>query len=520
MSNRFICLSLIAVLLFSIAGCSSCRRKSNSFSIVLTSDFTGVDPNIRQDTDASAERLRQLMFNSLVKKNEKFDYVPELAKEINRSEDGLTYTFTLHDNIKFHNGQPLTSADVKYTFDTLLQNPVPKSTAIQPYVKAIEAPAPNTAIIRLYKPWLSLLSNLVAIAIIPQGTAEKQKDTPIGSGPFKFVRKEGNTLVELERFQDYWEGAAQIERLVVKVVKDANALQAELKSGNTSIAPLPINLTADALNTLAQDQNLQVKKFPGANLVYLGFNTKSTPFDNVKVRQAIAYAVNRNSIVNDLLKGQAIVAHSILPEESWAYSANLKYSYDPAKAKQLLDEAGFKDPDGDGQQMRFQNEISLKISSGNLATSQFAQVIQQSLKQVGIPVKIEPFETGILLGQLRKGQFQLTISNWIGGNQDPIFLKDLFASTESTDVKPNGFNRSRYNNPHYDTIVNEAINTVDRAKALELYTKAQEIIASDVPQFPLWYPANMVVAQKYVGNIKVDGSGDWSFVRLLTSEKK
>lgn len=529
MRTRFFIFALITIFLFITAG-SSCRRKNNNiFTIALENEFSTLDPNVKTTADASTERVRQLIFNSLVKKNEKFDYVPDLA-DVKRSDDGLSYTFTLKDNVKFHNGQTLSSADVKYTMDTVLKSTSIKKAAffytneksqLTPYITSIETPDAKTAVFNLSKPWLAILSNLVAIGIIPEGTADQQKVKPIGSGPFKFVRNEGQTLIELERFNEYWEGAAKIDKLIVKVVKDSNSLQAELKSGNTSLIPLPTNLTADSMNTLGQDPNLKVEQFPGANLVYLGINVTSAPLDNVKVRQAIAYAVNRDSIIKDLLKNQAKKAYSLIPEESWAYSAKTKYDYNPEKAKLLLDEAGFKDPDGDGPQMRFPNEISFKISAGSNAISQFSQVIQQDLKKIGIPVKLEPLERNTMLDNFSKGQYQMVASSWVGGNQDPIFFKDLFLSTNVPDPSKgkSGFNRFRYGNPDFDKIINVAVDEPDRQKAFVQYEEVQEIIARDLPLIPLWYPANMIVAQKFVGNIKVDGSGDWSFVRNLTVEK-
>jgi peptide/nickel transport system substrate-binding protein len=532
MRTRFFSIALISIFLICLAGCSSCRRQNdNAFTIALENEFSTLDPNIKTSSDASSERMRQLLFSSLVKKNEKFDYVPDLASEIKRSDDGLTYTFTLHDNVKFHNGQPLTSADVKYTLETLFASTSIKAASFfytdesktkRPYIASIETPDSKTVVVKLTKTWLPLLSNLVSIGIIPKDTADKQKTAPVGSGPFKFVRNEGQTLVELERFADYWEGAAKIEKLIVKVVKDSNSLQAELKSDNTTMIPLPTNLTADAMNTLARDSNLKVEQFPGANFVYLGINVTKAPLDNVKVRQAIAYAINREAIVNDLLKKQAKIAYSLLPEESWAYSAKIKYDYNPEKAKQLLDEAGFKDSDGDGPQMRFTNKISFKISAGSSAISQFAQVIQQDLKKIGVPVEIEPLERNTMLDNFSKGEYQMVASSWVGGNQDPIFFKDLFASMNIPDpaTKKPGLNRHRYNNPEFDKIINEAVDTADRQKTFKLYEQAQEIIARDLPLIPLWYPANMVVAQKYVANINVNQSGDWTFVRSLTVEKK
>ncbi|HYO91144.1 MAG TPA: ABC transporter substrate-binding protein, partial [Pyrinomonadaceae bacterium] len=226
--------------------------------------------------------------------------------------------------------------------------------------------------------------------------------------------------------------------------------------------------------------------------------------------------IDRERLIRELQLGQAKLANSILPEESWAYTPGQTYSYDPARAKKILDDAGFKDPDGDGPKMRFPSPIVFKISSGSIATRQYATVMQNSLKEIGLPVEIETLEFNSLLEQLRRGQFQMTTSRWVGGNQDPMFLRDLFASSEIPTQERAGRNRSRYGNPELDKILEEAVNTTDKQKATTLYKQAQEIISRDLPMLPLWYPANMVIARKTVGNIKLDGSGDWGFVRSLT----
>jgi peptide/nickel transport system substrate-binding protein len=506
----------------------SCRNRSETFVIALSDKISTLDPIGSASVDVASERIRALIFNSLVKKNEKFDYVPDLASDIKRADDGLSYTFTLRDGVTFHDGKPLTSADVKYTIDTVLASSSGKAASFfegsgdnkKGLVSAVEAPDPRTVVIRLSKPWLSLLSNLVAIAIIPKDSADSQKTRPLGSGPFKFVSYDSaQQTISFEANPNYWEGAPAIGALRVRVIEDGNALQAELRSGSVTIAPLPTNLTPDALKSLEQDSKLQVMQLNGANIVYLGFNVQNAPLDNVKLRQAIAYAIDRETIIRDLLLGQAKVAHSILPEESWAYSAGEKYAFDPARAKQLLDEAGFRDPDGDGPQMRFQQPIKFAISSSSVATRQYVDVIRDYLKKVGIPVEIETMETNTLLERLRLGEFQMTTSRWVGGNQDPIFLRDLFHSAEIPTQQRAARNRSRYKNPELDGLLDEAVNTPEREKALGLYQQAQEIVSRDLPMLPLWYPANMVVANKTVGNIKIDGSGDWSFVRNLTLSK-
>ena len=519
-----ILLSLTLVLLL----LPGCRNRSQTFVIALSDKISTLDPIGSVTIDVASERIRVLIFNSLVKKNEKFDYIPDLASDIKRADDGLSYTFMLRDGVTFHDGKPLTSADVKYTIDAVLASSSGKTASFfegsgdkkQGLVTAVEAPDQRTVIIRLSKPWLGLLSNLVPIAIVPKDSADSQKTHPLGSGPFKFVSYDtAQQMLALEANTIYWEGAPAIAALRVRVIEDGNALQAELRSGSVTIAPLPTNLTPDAIKSLEQDSKLQVMQFTGANIVYLGFNVQNAPLDNLKLRQAIAYAIDRETIIHDLLLGQAKVAHSILPEESWAYSPGQKYAFDPARAKQLLDEAGLRDPDGDGPQMRLKSPIKFKISSSSVATRQYVDVIRDYLKKVGLLVEIETMETNTLLEQLRLGDFQMTTSRWVGGNQDPIFLKDLFHSSEIPSQQRASRNRSRYKNPELDRILDEAVNTSDREKALGLYRQAQEIVSRDLPMLPLWYPANMSVANKSVGNIKIDGSGDWSFVRNLTVSK-
>jgi peptide/nickel transport system substrate-binding protein len=506
-----------------------CRTKRDTFVVALSDPISTLDPVGSPTIDAASERVRVLMFNSLVRKNEKFEYVPELADQIQTADDGLSVTFTLHDGVQFHDGRPLTSGDVKYTFDTMFASNSGKAASFfegsgekkLPFITNIEATDPRTVVMRLRKPWLSLMTNLVSISIIPKDSAAAQKDHPVGTGPFKFVSFDSNQqVIDVAAFPNYWQGAPQLPNLRVRVILDANALQAELRSGRVDLVPLPTNLTSDALKALDQAPGLKVEQFAGANIVYLGFNTQSAPLNNARVRQAIAFAIDRESIIRDLLLGQGKLAHSILPEDSWAYTPGQTYAYDPAKSKTLLDEAGFRDPDGEGPQMRFTSPIKFQISSGSAATRQFGQVIQNNLKVVGIPVEIETLEFNSLLDQLRKGQYQMTTSRWVGGNQDPVFLRDLFATSEIPTQDRGGRNRSRYSNPEFDRIIEEASNTVDRDRARALYVQAQEIISRDLPMMPLWYPANMVVARDSVGNIKVDGSGDWGFIRNLTVAKE
>jgi peptide/nickel transport system substrate-binding protein len=372
-------------------------------------------------------------------------------------------------------------------------------------------------VVTLTKPWIGLLSNLVPVAIIPKESYESQKTHPLGTGPFKFVSYDNaQQVVDLDRFPQYWEGAPKLETVRVRVISDMNALQAELQSGRVDIAPMPTSLSPDAVKRLEQDPNLQVKTFTGSNVFLLTINTSAPPLDNVKVRQAIAYAIDRETMIRTLLQGLGKPAHSIIPEESWAYSTGQTYSYDPAHAKKLLDEAGFPDPDGDGPRMRFDKPVIYKLSGSSIAGRQYAGVIQNYLKEVGIPVEIQTPEQNTFFDELKRGNFQISYSQWVGGNQDPIFYKDLFATSEiPTETRPSR-NRSRYSNKELDALLDEAVNTFDRQKGLELYKKIQDIVSRDVPVIPLWYGSNVVIAKKNVQNIHVNASGDWGFVKDLS----
>ena len=518
MSKSFLVL-IITCLIFSV----SCRTRNDEFvTIALSDKFTTLDTLTTTGSEAAAERVRNLMFNSLVKKNENFEYVGELAKEINPTEEGKVITFVLQDAVKFHNGKEFTSADVKYTFAELFKSNGYKAGAfadtidekLVQHIVSIVTPDSKTVVFTLSRATLQtrFLSNLVAIPIIPEGTIEQQKTQPVGSGAFKFVNYDSSqNIIELAANADYWEGAPNIQKLRVKTVTDANSMQAELQSGGVDIAPLPSNLSPDTLKSLGNNPNLKVEQFNGSNIQYLQFNSQSAPLNNVKLRQAIAYGIDREKIIEQLLFGQATIAHSILPVESWAYNAGTKYSFDSAKAKQLLQESGYK-----GEPLKF------KVSAGNVAFSQYSQVIQNALRDLGLNVEIETLEPNVLRQQVALGQFQMNTGVWVGGNQDPIFLNDLFNTKKIPSEKPKVpcCNRSRYSDVEVDKLLEQALDSTDRAESKDLYFKVQEFVSRDVPMFPLWYPANMVVANRRIGNIKISPSGDWGFIRNLTVEKK
>lgn len=526
------------------ATASTCRqRTSDAVTVALPEKFTTLDTLTTASSESSAERIKNLMFNTLVRKDENFDYVGELAKDITTSPDNLTITFTLRDNVKFHNGKGLTSADVKYTFDELFkangfkskaffdtvpldkaETPKPTEapaananaaakaaepkTKSVPHITSIATPDAKTVVFVVTRPALrnQLLSNLVAIPIIPEGSVGQQKESPVGSGPFKFVSFDvSQNIIDLAANSDYWEGAPKIAKLRLKTITEAASLQAELQTGAVDIAPNPTNLPPDIIKGMETAANLTVGKFDGSNIQYLVFNAQTGPLANPKVRQAIGYAIDRDKIVAELLSGQAKVASSILPSQSWAYSPGTAYKFDPAKAKSLLQEAGYKN-----------EPINFKYRAGSAAVNQYAQAIQSSLNDAGFNIQIETLDGPTILQQLAQGQYQMYTGIWVGGNQDPIFLRDLFSSTKIPGGTVSCCNRSRYTNAEVDKTVEDAVNATDKAIAKQLYTKTWDLVSNDLPLLPLWYPANIVVSNKRIGNVKMSGSGDWGFLKDVT----
>lgn len=490
--------------------------QNETITVAASDRFSGLDTLLATAPDAMAERFRQLVCNSLVKKNEKFEYVGELAKDIIIDYEKLTITFTLQDNVKFHNGKSLTSADTKYTLEALFEANGYKGTSFndtvdgqkQPHILSIETPDEKTLVLKVRRIELinQTFSNLVAIPIIPEGSLEQQNEKPIGTGAFKFVRfDQTNNVVELEANQQFWQESPKIQNLKLKTITDPELLKDELTSGKVDIVINQPNFYPKDIEEFSKNPNLKVVVSDGANIRYLGFNTKAKIVRSIRFRQAVAYAIDREKIIKGILSQQGSIAHSILSAQSWAYSANIRYEFNPIKAKRLLKESGYR-----GQKIIF------KIANGNPVIVQYAQMIQQNLKDIGIKVEIEILEINTLIDQLIKGQFQMTTAQWVSGNQDPIFLRDLFQSKETPDEKPGGRNRWRYSNLKFDTAIEKAIKAINKDKAKEFYVIAQDIVAQDLPLIPLWYPSNIVIANKRIGNISIEPSGNWDFVKNLS----
>lgn len=498
---RIACALPACVLLFPLFSCSA-KPDPNTLVMIIESSPTNLDPRV--GIDAQSERIDDLIFDDLLSRGGDLNVAPELAERW-ETPDPLTYVFHLHHGVKFHDGRPLTSRDVKWTFDSLLQGKI-RSTkaAVYRFVQKIDTPDDATVIFHMKEADATLLWNLSdgSIGIVPEGSGDEITRHPVGSGPFRFVSAETDRDVVIERNDDYWGERAKLARVRFAVVPDATTQALELRKGSGDIA---INsLTPDTVVTLGQDRNLLVEHAAGTRLAYMGFNLRDPILKDVRVRQAIAYALDRQPMIDYLWRGQAQPARSVLPPQSWAYDGDVPaYDHDLNKANQLLDAAGYPLVNG----VRF--HLTMKTSTDE-NTRLMVAVMQQQLREAGIALDIRSFEFATFFADVQRGAFQIYSLRWIGGNEDPDIFEYAF---DSAKFPPNGANRGYYSNSKIDALIDKARREIDPMVRKPLYAEVQRVLADELPYIDLWYFDNVLVHTRRVRNLKLNPAGNYDFLR-------
>lgn len=492
-------LGLAAILC--LPSCSS-KPDANTLVMIIESSPTNLDPRV--GIDARSELIDGLIFDDLLARGDNLDVAPALAERWD-IPDPLTYVFHLHRGVRFHDGRSLTSRDVKWTFDSLLQGKI-RSTkaAVYRFVDHIDAPDEATVVFHMKEPDATLLWNLSdgAMGIVPDGSGDEMTRRPVGSGPFRFVSAEMDRDVVIERNPDYWGGPPKLPRVRFAVVPDATTQALELRKGS---ADVELNaLPPDNIVTLSRDSNLEVERSPGTRLAYLGFNLRDPILKDVRVRQAIAYALDRRPMIEYLWRGQAEPARSVLPPQSWAYNSDTAvYDHDVDKANRLLDAAGYPAVNG----VRF--HVTMKTSTDE-NTRLMVAVMQQQLRQAGIALDIRSFEFATFFSDVQRGAYQMYGLRWIGGNEDPDIFEYAF---DTAKFPPNGANRVYYSNPRLDALIDKARQASDPQIRKPIYAEVQRIVANDLPYFNLWYFDNVAVHTRRVRGMKLDPSGTYDFLK-------
>jgi peptide/nickel transport system substrate-binding protein len=484
---------------------TSCARKPepNTLVMIIESSPTNLDPRV--GLDAFSERIDGLLFDNLLSRDEHLSVKAGLAERW-EIPDPKTYVFHLRKGVRFSDGQPLGARDVKWSFDSLLQGKV-RSTKAAAYrfVDHIDAPDDYTVIFHLKQPWAALLWNVAGgggMGIVPYGSGAEASQHPVGSGPFRFVSAEQDKEVVIERNDNYWGEKAKLERVRFAVVPDTTTRALELRKGS---ADLEINaLTPDMVIALQRETQLQVMRGAGTVLAYMGFNLRDPILRDVRVRQAIAYALHAQPYIHYVWHDFARPAASVLPPESWAYNPRVaKYGYDPAKARHLLDDAGYAEKNG----IRF--HLVMKTSTEESSRA-MAAIFQQQLRDVGIALDIRSFEFATFFSDITHGEFQVYSLRWIGGNEDPDIFEYAF---DSARIIPNGANRQYYSNPRVDALIAKGSSELDQNARKQDYAEIQQILAEDLPYIDLWYFDNVMVYSRRVQGLEMNPSGNYDFLR-------
>jgi peptide/nickel transport system substrate-binding protein len=495
---------LAASCAFLCFGCRQQPRQPDAVTFLIESNPPNLDP--RYATDGQSARIGGLIFDALLERDDQMNLHGDLAESWT-NPDPLTYLFHLRHDVKFHDGRPLTSADVKSTIEFMVNpaNHSPKQGAFR-LVTSIEAPDPMTVIFHLKEPYASFLWNLErsAIGIVPAGASADFARRPIGTGPFRFVNQAQDDYVALERNPSYFRGAPKIQTVIFRVVPDAIVRALELRKGSADLEMS--SLSPDLIPILARQSDLVVSRRTGTNLAYLGFNFADPILSRREVRQALAYGTDRQSLIKYLLHGQGELASGLLPPSNWAYQPDvLVYPYDPAQAEKLLDAAGFPRL-SDGKRSRF--HLTLKVSTEEPARL-LAAALQEQWKKIGVELEIRPLELATLFSDLSKGNFQITSLRWVGANNDPDIFELVFSSKR---FPPNGFNRGHYSNPQMDLLTTQIRTEMNQEKRKELCSLAQKLVADDLPYLPLWFVDVVSVHRRALGDLSLSPTGDYAFL--------
>jgi peptide/nickel transport system substrate-binding protein len=432
-----------------------------------------------------------LIYGGLLRRNADMELELDLAESIVQPHP-KTYVIRLREGVIFHNGRRLTSADVRYTFKSILdpKTASPKKSAFK-QVESIETPDPLTVVITLSEPFAPFLGNLTQ-GIVPEGSGDLTSH-PVGTGPFKFVDYYRGQSLFLVRNAPYFRGAPKISGVLFKILPDETVRLLELKKGNVHIVQNPI--TPAVLPWLEKQEGIVVSKKTGTNVSYIGFNMEDEILGDKRVRLAIARAIDRRSIIKHMLKGLAVETNSLLAPVNRFFDGTIKQvEYNPAEAKRLLDEAGYKEKPGGKPRFK----LSYKTSK-NPTRKKIAEIFAQQLSEVGIEIEIKSFEWGTFFSDIKRGNFQLYSLTWVG-IADPDIYYYIF---HSKSVPPDGANRGHYSNSVLDGLLEEGRKEMNFEKRAETYRQVQRIIAVDMPYVYLWLSVNVAAMSDRVKGFEI-----------------
>jgi len=442
--------------------------------------------------DSASGTIVGMVFNGLVKYSKDIELIGDLAESWEVQDEGLTIVFHLQKGVRWHDGHPFSAEDVKFTYEKLIDPEVPT-----PYsgdfkkVKSLEILDDYTVKVTYKEPFSPGLASW-GMPIMPKHILEEEdlftsafSRNPVGTGPYKFRRWLSGNRIDLVSNHDYFEHRPYIDRYIYRIIPDPASMFLELLTqGVDSIGLTPLQYKRHT-ETNTFKRNFQKFRYPAFGYTYLGYNLNDNRFKDKRIRQAIAYAVDKQEIIDGVLLGLGRICTGPFVPESWAYNKGVKsFPYDPQRARELLKEAGWIDSDGDGWLDKDGGtfEFTIITNQGNEQRKQTAEIIQHRLKSIGIKVNIRILEWAVFLDKfVKERQFEAIILGW-GLSRDP----DCYDIWHSSKTKPGEFNFINYSNPEVDRLLEEGRRIFEREKRRQIYHQVHEILYEEQPYLFLY----------------------------------
>jgi peptide/nickel transport system substrate-binding protein len=464
-------------------------------------------------TDSSSHTVAAQIYNGLVKYDKNLNIVGDLAERFSVSSNGLQITFHLRRGVKWHDGFPLTSRDVLYTYRVIIDPKTPTAYSEDfKQVKNFSAPDDYTVRVTYAAPFAPALASWGA-SILPAHLLEGKDITrsplsrkPVGTGPYRFREWVAGQKIVLDANADYFEGRPYISRYIYRIIPDTSTMYMELKAGSIDLMGLTPVQYARQTTAPTFTSRFNKYRYPSASYVYMGYNLRHPLFEDKRIRQALTAAINKDELIQGVLFGMGRKAHGPIVPGRWAYNPHVRdIAYDPLRAVELLAQAGWKKKNSEGILVKDGKPFSFTIltNQGNQQRLLASQIIQQRLRFVGIDVKIRVVEWATFLKEfVNKGNFEVVMLGW-STTPDP----DMYDVWHSSKTKPGELNFIGFNNAEVDRLLVEGRSTFDLEKRRRAYYRIQEILADEQPYTFLYVPDELPVVSSRIRGVEPAPAG-------------
>lgn len=493
-----------------LTGCQNEQPlEPSTLRAVFTSDPETLNPVLAADTTSNG--VLDYVFANLVKRNpDTFEYEPQLAKKWTSSADHLKFTFTLRNDVKWHDGVPFNADDVIYSYKVIM-DPKTEAAFRRPQfqdVEKLEKLDDYTIRFTFKKPYFLAFSACASLTIIPKHIYDNGEDfnshsynrKPIGNGPYKFVTWDTNRKIVLERNEDYWDKKPAFKKIVFSIIQDQAVQLQAFKKGQLDYMTVRQIQWVKQTNTDKFNEQFDKYRYLSPGFSYIGWNGAKELFKDYHVRQALTMLVNRQKIMEKIIFGLGRVVESPFFVDGTQVNHNLKnYPFDPEQSKKLLKEAGWNDSDGDGildkDGKKF--EFTFLYPSGSTTAERIVPILKEDFSKAGIVMNIERIEWAVFLDRLDKKEFDAVNLGWSTGYEDDPY--EIWHSSQAD--QPKGFNFISFKNSEADHLMEQARVEFDEARRNKMYGRLQEILNEQQPYTFLFANDALMVVSKRIKNI-------------------